>query len=195
MPNSGNSTNQPITDDAQLTSAGGEAAVDQPALTLAELNQVLGKDFKDVPTAMKALKDTQSYVGKKKEDIAAEVRAQLAGSSQNASASPSLESEVRSLQEQVFYANNPQFKGHETVIKAMGSNPAEVVESEAFKIYFEKATVAGEVASKKSVVASNPRLAQTKTVTEEAVRVANTTGSSTATADVLAQAIREEIES
>ena len=158
-----NLTDTTLSDAAHVTAADGNAAV-APALTLAELNSTLGKDFKDVPTALKALKDTQSYVGKK---IVADTPAP----------DNSLKSEVDSLKEQVFYANHPELKGHEQIIKAMGSNPAEVVGSDAFKTYFEKAKVADEVTNSKSVLSSNARLSQVQTVLTEAVAVTNARGS------------------
>lgn len=147
---------------AQLDVGGAETAVSQ-SLTLAEINSTLGKDFKDVGTALKSLRDTQSYVGKKIDAV-------------NPAPDTSLASEVNSLKEQVFYSNNPQFKGHELIIKAMGANPAEVVGSEAFKSYFEKAQVADDITRQRSVVSSNSRLSQSNSAVETAVNVANARG-------------------
>lgn len=188
-----NHTHDALADDPQLRSADGEGAVDETALSLSELNQFLGKDFKDVESAKKGLKDTFSYVGKKKEDIEKEVRASLTGAAQ-AGSSPDLASEVNSLKERVFYSENPQYKGYEGIIRKMGSNPAEVVDSEEFKTVFENGKVAGEVAQKNSVVHSNSRLSQNTTYTQEAVTTANATRSTGATADVLAKAILGELE-
>lgn len=167
-----------LADGAQLTPAdGGAAAV--PALSLAEINQTLGRNYKDTATALAALKETQSFVGKK---IAA---AEPAPDS-------ALQSKVSSLETQVFYASNPQFKGHESVINAMGSNPAEVVGGDAFKTYFEKATIADEVTNSKSVVSSNARLSQVKTVSDEAVAISNARGTTNEdTALVFARAINQ----
>lgn len=168
--------NDNLTDDSQSGATHVEASDDKTAvanaLTLAELNSTLGKDFKDKATALKSLRDTQSYVGKK---IDAVVTAPVVDNA--------LKSEVDSLKEQVFYASHPELKGHESIIKAMGTNPAEVVEGDAFKTYYEKAKVADEVANQKSVVSSNSRLSQSKTVMDEAIQVANargTTGEDTA---------------
>jgi hypothetical protein len=176
--NQENLTDKTVPDDAHVTSAEGGAAVSN-ALSLAELNQTLGKDFKDKETALKALKDTQSYVGKK-----------IAAVSPAPAVDPNLASKVQTLETQVFYANNPEFKGHEAIINAMGTNPAEVVGSDAFKTYFEKAKVADEVANNKSIVSSNSRLSQAKSVTEQAIQVTNARGSTNEdTALVFASAI------
>lgn len=176
--------------DAHVTSSDGVGTVQSPALRLDELNKLLGSDFKDTETALKALKDTKDFVGKRKEDIAAEVKA---GLQQNASNNSALESKVQSLETAVFYANRPDLRGHEAIINAMGSNPARVVESEAFKTYFEKAKVADEVAQSKSVVSSNARISQSKSIVDEAVLVANARGTTMEdVATVMARAINEE---
>jgi hypothetical protein len=187
-----NPTPDPLPGEPQLSPAGGEpGAVDTTALSLAELNQYLGKDFKDVPSALKSLKDTQAFVGKRKEDIEKEVRASLGGTPTPPPASVS--PEVQSLSEEVFYLKNPQFKGYENIIRKMGSNPAEVVESEEFKSVFEKGKVADEVARSKSVAPSNSRLGSAGSLHDEAVKTANATHSTEATADVLARGIAEEL--
>lgn len=184
-----NPSPETLVGDAQLTSSNGGGTVESPAVTLAELNKHLGSDFKDPSTALKALKDTKDFVGKRKEDIAAEVRSTLSPQT----ASTDLTSKVQSLETQVFYANNPQYKGHEAIINAMGSVPADVVGGEAFKSYFEKAKVADEVAQNRSVVSSNARLSQVKTVNEEAVAITNSRGSTNEdTALVFARAINSQ---
>lgn len=194
-----NSTDNSLAGATHVDAADGAAAV--PSLPLAELNTILGKDFKDTGTALKALKDTQAFVGKRKEDIAAEVRAELGNTSGNASSSSNanssstsaLESTVKSLQEDIFYTQNPQYKDLRESIKLMGANPADVVATEAFKKIFVKVQAADEVEKTRSVVSSNQRLAQSKTHTESAVAVANARG--TTTDDVAASlvgGIREE---
>jgi predicted lactoylglutathione lyase len=195
-----NSTDNSISTDASRTSAADDGGAAVASLTLAEINAHLGKDFKDVPTALKALQDTQSFVGKRREDIAAEVRAEQAAkatgdanASSGGSSSAALESDVKTLQKELFYTQNPQFKDMRAVIDSMGSNPAEVVETEAFKQVFSKVQVANEVEQKKSVVSSNSRLGQSKTHIDSAVSLANARGSTKEdVADVLAAAIIEE---
>lgn len=161
--NQDNLTDKTLVDGAQLTPANGGAAVDE-SLSLAELNSTLGKTFKDKPTALAALKETQSWVGKKIDAVTP------------APDTSALRLEIDSLKEQTFYATHPELKGHEDIIKAMGSNPAEVVEGEAFKKYFEKANVADEVAQTKSVVSSNARISQVQSVRDSAINVANSRG-------------------
>lgn len=177
--------NNNLTDDSQLAAthvdAGGEQSAVADTLSLAEINSTLGKDFKDKATALKSLRDTQSYVGKKIDAVSP------APVIDNA-----LKSEVDSLKKEVFYASHPELKGHETMLNALGSNPAEAYQSDAFKSYLEKAKVADEVAQTKSVVSSNSRLSQTKTIMDEGVNMANARGSTGEdTALVFARAINE----
>lgn len=181
--NQDNLTDPTLSGAAHVDASDGQAAV-ADTLSLTELNSILGKDFKDKATALKAVKDTFSYVGRKSETPQAP-----------ASADPRVEAALSSLKEQVFYANNPQFKGHESIIKAMGSDPAEVVNLPAFKTYLEKATVADEVAKTKSVVNSNQRVAQNSTMFEDAVKVANSGAGGTRdnVAEVLAKGIIDEL--
>lgn len=194
MSTSDNPTPGTLPGGAQLTPAVGDnGAVEQTALSLAELNQFLGKEFTDKESALKAIKDTFGFVGKRKEDIEKEVRASLAGSTPAPSPAPSSDSKVQSLEEEVFYLKNPQFKGYEAIIKKMGSNPAEVVESTEFKTIFEKGAIADEVARTKSVAPSNSRLGAPSSVVDEAVKTANATRSVEATATILAGAIVEEM--
>lgn len=191
-----NLTGSTLTDASRTSAAAGETAVDSSTLSLTELNQYLGKDFKDTATALKALKDTQSFVGKREADIEAGVRARLAADVSTAVPTEemnALKSQVRSLTEQTFYANNPQYKGYEALIRSMGADPAEVVGNEVFKDIFAKGQVADQVAQTKSVVSSSGRVASNTNATQEAVRVANAGRSGADVADVLARSIREEI--
>jgi len=131
---------------------GGEKVGDTP-LDLETLNKELGKDFKDVPTALKSLKDTQSFVGKKIEAAEATV-------------DPSEKERVDNLQKRLdtsdFYRSNPQYDNEETraLINDLGDNPSEVVTKESFKKTFEKVSAYNEQQDSKSVLHSNSRLGQ-----------------------------------
>jgi len=171
-------SSETLVGDAHVESSDGGETVDSPALTLAELNKYLGSDYKDSATALKSLKDTKDFVGKRKEDIATEVRATLPVTSQNDSAD-SLKSDVQSLKDRLFFSENPQFKGYESIIKKMGSDPSEVTASEDFKTLFGKVIKADEAEQKRSVVSSSSRLSETKTTTDNAIAIANARGSTT----------------
>lgn len=172
-----NPTDETLAGAAHVDAADGGAAVAPDALTLSEMNAILGKDFKDKDSAAKAIKDTFSYVGKRKEDIAAELRSQTDAA---AAKNPDLaaKSDVLRLETDLFYAQNPQYKGYESLIAKMGGRPAEVVDMPEFKTVFEKGKIADEAEQKKSVVSSNARLAETKTYMDEAIKMANARGAS-----------------
>lgn len=188
-----------LADASQLNAADGGGAVDSTTLTLAEMNSFLGTDFKDKGSALSSMKETRNFVGKRVTDIEAQVRAQLGTSSQAPAPAPDTsnmvsKSEFKSLQDQLFYTQNPQYKEYADVITSMGQNPAEVVESPAFKKVYAKVIVADEAEGKRSIVSSSPRLAVNKTVIESAVQHANALGSSTqSTAELLASNILNEI--
>lgn len=178
-----------LVDGAVNTPANGGGTVESPALTLAELNKHLGSDFKDPSTALKALKDTKDYVGKRREDIVAEVINQNTSANTNVAS----KSDVQELNNRLFLSENPQYKGMEDTLKVINPNLAEAVKTPGLQTLIEKANQADEIANNKSVVSSNSRLSQTKTVIDEAVNVANsrgTTGEDVAT--VLARAINAE---
>lgn len=169
----------------QLSTSNGGATVESSTLSLADLNKHLGSDFKDSQTALKALKDTKDFVGKRKEDIVAEVKA-------STNVDNSLKSDVQALRRDLFFSQNPQYKGLEAVIEKFGNDPAEAVKNPEFASVYEKVKVADEVVNNKSVVSSNSRLSQTKTVIDEAVTVANARGTTNEdVATVLARGINE----
>jgi len=163
---------EPLADGAVNTPADGAGTVESSALTLAELNKHLGSDFKDTATALKALKDTKDFVGKRKDDIVAEVLK----TTSSANVDESLKSDVQSLKRDLFFSQNPQYKGYESLIEKLGGNPADVVKMPEFTGMFEKVQKADEVVSSKSVVSSNARLSEVKTVIDEAITTANARG-------------------
>ncbi len=158
MPDEVNNTPDGQADESQLNSPAPEGAVSNGSdanpepMTLAELNEFLGKDFKDKTTALKSLKDTYSYVGKRKEDIARE----LGGSNE------ALATEIRQIKENAFYKDNPDFAPYRAAISKMGANPEEVVNTPEFKTIFEKSIGYDKDKNLKSVLVSNPRLANSK---------------------------------
>jgi hypothetical protein len=186
-----NPSPEPLAEATHVDAADGGGTVESPALTLAELNTFLGSDFKDTSTALQSLKETKNFVGKRKEDIAAEVKASLITTMQP---DESLKSDVQSLKNELFYTQNPQYKGYEGLLSKLGSNPAEAVSSPEFQQVFEKAKVADEITQNKSVVSSNSRLSQPSApVIEQAVNVANARGTTQEdVAMVFAQAINKE---
>lgn len=150
-----NTTLDLLPEEPHMSSAGNEGAVPlstEPTLSLKELNEFLGKDFKDTATALKAVKDTFSYVGKRKEDIVKEV----------SSGTDNIASELKQLKENLFYKDNPDYAPYRALINKMGSNPEEVAQSPEFKAIFEKAKGFDDSQKLKTVLSSSPRLAASR---------------------------------
>lgn len=137
---------------------GGNPPQAQPeAMTLSELNSFLGKDFKDKNTALKALKDTFSYVGKKKEDITAEVLADIKSNDKTAE----LSRQLQVMEDERFYDKNPDLDKPEIrkFISSTGKRPSEVAATTEFKAIFDKVTEYDKTVKLRTVLESNPRLA------------------------------------
>jgi len=124
-------------------------------LTLDELNQALGKNYKDKESAIKSFKDTFSYVGKKVEDIAPKI-------------DPNQFISREQYEKDMFYSQNPELNKSEirevidAMAKAKGVSPKDVVASDSFKAVFSKVKGYDESQSLKSVLETNPRLASTR---------------------------------
>ena len=132
-------------------------------MSLKEINEVLGKNFTDKETALKSIKDTYSYTGKRKEDIINEYK-KTEGNNELASKVSSLENMLRDAN---FYAENPQYKPYKDVISKFGGNPEEVIKDSVFQSTFKKASAYDETEKSKSVLHSNPRLGRiTDKITE-----------------------------
>lgn len=169
-----NLSTQTLADGAHVTSPDGGVTVVKPALTLEEMNATLGSTFTDIESAKKGLKDTFTYVGKRKEDIIQEIKA-----SSTPVATPDVASkgDIQALRNELFYSQNPQFKPYQGMLSQLGADPAEVVNRPDVKGVIEKAQAADVVANNKSVVSSNSRLSQSKSVIDSAVQIANARGS------------------
>lgn len=138
-----------------------KTAVNPEGLTLSELNEALGgKDFKDKATAIKSLKDLNSYVGKKVGDIKNEVVAEL----KNNDVTNALAKELSEMRKGMFYKDNPQYATPEVreIIEGLGTDPAEVVGRPAFKAVMSKVSGYDETQKLKTVFESNPRLVVSK---------------------------------
>jgi hypothetical protein len=121
--------------DADVTSQGGEGTVTPPvSLTLEELNSALGKKFDSKESAVKSIKDTFAYVGKKKEDVEKEVVKEVTNS---------VDSErIAQLETELFFQSNSELKDARPIIEALakanGQTLKEAAESKVFQDTFAK---------------------------------------------------------
>lgn len=171
-------TSGALGDTPQLSVApapGAVGSVPSDSMSLSELNEYLGKDFKDKSVALKALKDTFSYVGKKKEDIEREV---LSTFQQN-DKTDKLAQEMEQMRKDMFYKDNPQYASLRDVIEKVGGNPAEVVNQGWFKETYTKVSGYDESQKLKTVLESNPRLASSRDSLTKARELQATAGKNT----------------
>lgn len=128
------------------------------AMTLAEINAVLGKNFTTKEAALKSWKDTNSYVGMKIEDIEKRVMSKV----QEADKTAVLAKELEEIRKERFYDKNPQYASLRSVIEKTGRNPVEVVNEEWFKEISTKVSGYDENQKLKTVLESNPRLSSSR---------------------------------
>jgi len=125
--------------------------VNEDKITLAELEEKLGKKFPNKEKALKALKDTFSYVGKKVEPKKEKVDLSNFVSKEQ-------------YEEDLFFSQNKQYNSPEirkvitSLSKVNNLRPHEVVETDDFKNIFEKVEGYEKIQSTKTVLETNPRL-------------------------------------
>lgn len=139
---------------------GGTPPAAPETMTLDELNKFLGKDFKSKDSALKSVKETFSFVGKRKEDIEAEVRLSIATNDKT----DELSKQLQAMEDDRFYDKNPNLDSPEIrkFISTTGKRPQEVVAMPEFKAIFDKVTEYDKTQKLKTVLESNPRLSSSR---------------------------------
>lgn len=175
------------TESTDIDSSDAETAVEKPqqkevqSLSLDELNTILGKKFSSKESALKSIKDTYGFVGKRKQDAKEEISKE--------DFIPRSEFETI-----LFYDKNPDVAKHREVIdayaKANGISAREASEVPALKSLIEKASGFEKTESLKTVMTSSPKLKQIKSLKEQAAAAANR--GDTATAEKLAMQMMRE---
>jgi len=140
---------------SEVAPATTDASAEVEAMTLAELNAQLGKNFKDKDSAIKSIKDTFKYVGAKK-----------------ANESQDLSAIQRKFSEDLFFVKHPDLEPHRELAEALASkhgvDVTEAVNLDSFKSYVEKSSGYDTTQKAKSVLQSNPRLGAVKDSMQEA---------------------------
>lgn len=138
------------------------------SLSVKEINDFLGKNYKDKGSALKSIKDTFSFVGKKVEKSADVESPDVKPNSNNGD----FARQIKEMKEQLFYSENPEYKSYKGIIGKMGENPADVVGMPEFKDVFEKASSFDKNQTKKTVLESNPRIGVVRNKLKEATEAA-----------------------
>lgn len=139
-----------------------EATVSSEAskgLSLEQINSLLGKNYKDPESALKSIKDTFSYVGKKVE---------VAKPASSNDISGDVARQLKEMKDELFYSKNPQYESLRGFISKIGENPADVVSAPEFKSVFEKASGFDKIQKQKTVLESNPRIGTVRNKLQEA---------------------------
>lgn len=133
------------------------------ALSLAELNQLLGRQFKDRDAALKSIQDTYKFATTRVNDIAGKMDETTKGELKR------LNDTVETQNREMFYIQNPQYAPHRKLIDSLGKNPGEVVTSDTFKETFVKLEEHGKTVKLRTVLESNPRLAASRDSMSKAI--------------------------
>lgn len=158
----GDASNDNVESSVSESSGSQPNQVQVEALSLDELNKYLGKNYPNKESALKSLKDTFSYVGKKKESVVKEAFDENKFISRE------------QYEEDMFFSRNPEYTTPEmkeiikSMAKADGIRPSDVVEKDSFKKVFGAVKGYSESQNLKSVLETNPRIAQTKSLMKEA---------------------------
>lgn len=186
-------TSDALSGDAHMTASDAIEAVDSVTqssdsqMTLAEINNALGKQFKDKDSALKAFKDTFSYVGKKKEDIEKEVLAKVS----NDNKTDALAKELEAMRVERFFDKNPDLAPYRGAYEKVGGSPSEFFSSEAIKPIIEKAKGYDESQKLRTVLESNPRIASSKDSLSKARELQRTEGHSEKVEDLAVRAVMD----
>lgn len=189
----------PEDNDTDITLAGagvdaapaGDAAVSDKAaspeaITLDEITAQLGKKFESKEAALKAFKDTFSYVGKKQDDAAREAERKLEGSGEYVRRSE--------IETEFFYRDNPEAAAHRTLVdavaKANGISAREAATLPDVKKVISAASAYEAQEAAKTVMASTGRLGTTGDKLAEA-RKAMASGNKAAAGEAATAAVRE----
>lgn len=144
-----------------ISEDGEEAASDNLAQVI---GGVLGKEFPNDETALKAIKDTFDYVGKagQAEKELVQVKAELMAmrTANSGDALTKLAGLEKTINDDKFYNQKPEYAPHRELISKFGDEPAKVVETESFKQLFTTIEAGTRAERAKSVLTSNPRLGQ-----------------------------------
>lgn len=192
-----NITQTNIPDDVHVASADaggavGSAADQEFTIKASDLKAVLGKDFKDPESALKSIKDTYSYVGKagQAEKELNEIRSRANGAT-TPSEITDLKNQMKQVNDNLWFEQNPQFKSARSLIQRMGDDPRAVVESPEFKDVFIKVQGYDENQKLKTVLESNPRLASSSDKLTKARDIAMKRGRQGEAGELATQSVME----
>lgn len=149
---------------AQAGSEGSNPSEDGSSLTLTEINQLLGKQYKDKTSALKSLKDMSSMAGK---------AADLGGRKEESTGA--LEERMKALELDAYFARNPDHEANREILEALAlKNNTTIQKAADLEVYKELSKRASKP-EKRTVVESKNRQ-QTTSDRDKAFEQARSTG-------------------
>ena len=166
-------TEEISTPEAVPADAEGDKGTDSQSggLSLEDLNKTLGKDFKDEATALKALKETQDFVGDKGQKLT-EAEAKLAeaekASEQSKTQAERLEALEKNDKLNQFYKENPEMDNPSTkrLLEKFG-DPYEAIKNEDFKSINDPILAHNKSEQGRSIIHKSSRLGQVTNKVDE----------------------------
>lgn len=158
-----NPTNNAQPDAVSTQAAGGnEAASTQDtsevaSLSLKEINEITGKQYKSKESALKSIRDMSKQAGK-----VADLEGQLTATLTKSEIEAQTSARIAELETDNFFARNPQHEANRDLLtelaKANGVSVKEAVELEVYQKILERMTPAGAT-QKRTVMDSSTRQA------------------------------------
>lgn len=166
----------PDMDGGQSSGDGGQS--NQSGVSIKDvLSTTLGRTYESDEAALKAVKDLNSYVGRKVEDavrhaandplFADDLRKMLGTQPASANKEPNDVDTSKFIskdqyEQDMFFSKNPGYEPYRDLLKGLSvANNVSLVEAaklDTFKTVYEKATAYDQVQKSKSVLETNPRL-------------------------------------
>jgi len=136
---------KPAEGDEKVSDESQPGESDIASLSLEELKGTLGREFKSKEDALKSIKDTYAFVGKKQE-----------AAPEQSKEEPSARDEIDNLKQELFFTQRPELKDARPILdalaKANGQSLQEAAESDVFKETFSKIKGFDESQEKRTVM-------------------------------------------
>lgn len=144
--------------DESTPSASGDEAVtvtETNGLTLEDINALTGREYKDLESAKKSIKEWQAEASRAH---------QKPPEKEPGETNTDYEQRIKQLEVENFFARNQDHEGNrsllEKIAKADGISLAEAIDSPEYKAIYETQTSVKENQSRRTVVESNNRVTQ-----------------------------------
>ena len=167
-----------LSDEAGVTSPDGDGTDSAPISVKDVINKTLGKDFQDDETALKAVKDTFSHVGKfgKYQEVISKLEEKSGGEGKALeSLKGMLETDTAEMEidtkkfvskeqyeQDMFYSKHSEYQPYKDVLSGLAQSKGisldEATKDDSFKTMFDKTQAYDKAEDSKSVLMSNKKI-------------------------------------